>query len=894
MKLLKKLTKVAVSFLTVFGLSLNPIASLNVSAEDGSGTKVVQFLAGQHIDVGTVTFDNDGTNLFITIDTKDGWTMDTIHIDIGSSFFGVGGAPGQFSSGPMESNGGTHFVYTVPLEDWDAYYIVVHAEVSKAGRDGGNETAYAKGTKNFHAWQMVVKYIPCPPDDYSLDGNFIKYVEENNGLVDISTVLDEITFDLFASDQTTWLATFGLDAMGELDTEGMMVPLGTYYLRENSTNSNYVIDTSWITITVTKEGTWYSPTSLTNHLVRNDIIIDKYITGSESMLAGVSFDLFLAGSDTPLMSGMTDEDGRLVFEDLPNGNYVIVETATVDGFVLDSTPIEVALAGEDAYVTMNNDREELEYFEIYIDKYITGTQTPLEGVDFNLYLEGSDAIIATGTTDENGELTFDDLLPGDYIVVEVDGVEGYVLDDTPIIVEIDDEDESIVVFNDRVEELEFDIVIDKFITGTESSLAGVTFDLYLEGNDVVLLSGITDANGRLVFEDLANGSYVVVERTTVEGYVLDSTPIEVTLNGEDAYLTIWNDPIPMGWFSMHKYDGNENYLDGAMFTITSLSDDSFEPLTFTTEEGYFGVELPYGTYTIVEDSAPLGYININSEPTEFVIEGEGSVHLDFFNPERTVFRFRSLPFIKVMEESLFEDAYMNVKFGIYASEEIVYLDDQGVEQTIAQGALIGEYGVKPLGNGSYGIDLPENTMIASGMYYIVEKATDVNYVLDDGIYLFEVDVDGQVWWYDATTQEPLDQTTLTVTNELKRFDLVLHKVDQVNNKALVGAEFSLYNEDKEMIMGTTFVTDSMGNIVFEDVSNGTYYVKESKAPTGYVLDATWYKVVIDNEDAHVTVMNKVKETIIPTSVDSNLSGYLGLSAIALAGSVFFLLRKKED
>ena len=49
----------------------------------------------------------------------------------------------------------------------------------------------------------------------------------------------------------------------------------------------------------------------------------------------------------------------------------------------------------------------------------------------------------------------------------------------------------------------------------------------------------------------------------------------------------------------------------------------------------------------------------------------------------------------------------------------------------------------------------------------------------------------------------------------------------------------------------TLVTDAAGHIIVEGIEQGTYTLKETKAPTGYNLDTTEYKLVIDwpNPDA---------------------------------------------
>ena len=62
--------------------------------------------------------------------------------------------------------------------------------------------------------------------------------------------------------------------------------------------------------------------------------------------------------------------------------------------------------------------------------------------------------------------------------------------------------------------------------------------------------------------------------------------------------------------------------------------------------------------------------------------------------------------------------------------------------------------------------------------------------------------------------------------------IIINKVDE-NNMALSGAEFTLYNDNNE-VLGTA-VSDANGRVVFENLKDGKYYVKETKAPEGYEI-----------------------------------------------------------
>lgn len=117
-------------------------------------------------------------------------------------------------------------------------------------------------------------------------------------------------------------------------------------------------------------------------------------------------------------------------------------------------------------------------------------------------------------------------------------------------------------------------------------------------------------------------------------------------------------------------------------------------------------------------------------------------------------------------------------------------------------------------------------------------------------------------------------------NETKRGAVELTKIG-AKDKALAGAEFSLFKEDgTEIHKG--LVTDANGKIRVQGLAYGKYYFQETKVPTGYVLDPTKYEFFIEqsgtiNEDGTITsgvvVKVKVKNYEDPT-IDKKINGDL--------------------
>lgn len=154
------------------------------------------------------------------------------------------------------------------------------------------------------------------------------------------------------------------------------------------------------------------------------------------------------------------------------------------------------------------------------------------------------------------------------------------------------------------------------------------------------------------------------------------------------------------------------------------------------------------------------------------------------------------------------------------------------------------------------------------------------------------------------------------------FKLQLVKADASDsNKKLKGATFELYNKAKSKVIETG-ETDANGEIVFSSLlAKGTYYVKETVAPEGYVLptgDAAWTEISIDptiKENSSLTkkqgrfeltnlannsgdyvqyTVKNVKITVPKTGgMGTTLFTICGASLIVLAGVMFVVLKRKK-
>lgn len=162
-----------------------------------------------------------------------------------------------------------------------------------------------------------------------------------------------------------------------------------------------------------------------------------------------------------------------------------------------------------------------------------------------------------------------------------------------------------------------------------------------------------------------------------------------------------------------------------------------------------------------------------------------------------------------------------------------------------------------------------------GRYEVKEVAGPPHVNLNPNTYTVDIPLtnkEGKVLNYDVH---------MYPKNEIKHGAVDLIKTG-ANDKALAGAEFSLFKKDGTEVR-KKLVADGNGHIRVQGLEYGEYYFQETKAPKGYVLDSTKREFFIKNsgtvnEDGTITsgalVKVEVKNYEEPT-IDKKINGNLG-------------------
>ena len=435
------------------------------------------------------------------------------------------------------------------------------------------------------------------------------------------------------------------DDKGEIRISGIT---GTVVAKEVKAAPGYVIDQSTQTQTVTVNPLDTQTLTFLNEplcsltLTKLDSVTGKPVPGTEFTVKD--------GNGTVLGRYTTGKDGTVVVTGLvPGSTVVVVETKVPNGYVLNSTPQTIIVkngsnsvnsgtvggstggsgntggntnvgggtnGGND--LTFENDPKT----RLIIEKYITGTTTPLKGVTF-LVTESNGQVLGSAngeyTTDENGRIVIEGLEPGVTIIAkEIRSLDGYVLDTTPKTIQIKVGDAQILKFyNAPVGGLELIKVSESDKT---KRLANVTFEIRkMDGGLVDTVT--TDANGR-VHVSLDAGNYYAVEIESAKGFKVDATPYYFTIkDNEVSTLTVTNKAF--SGLMIHKVDSvTGKGIYGVSFLIYDGNQKPIDQVT-TDQNGYIYLDsLDFSGKIYVREMENKGYIADTQLKTFYIKPGE--------------------------------------------------------------------------------------------------------------------------------------------------------------------------------------------------------------------------------------------------------------------------------
>lgn len=332
----------------------------------------------------------------------------------------------------------------------------------------------------------------------------------------------------------------------------------------------------------------------------------------------------------------------------------------------------------------------------------------------------------------------------------------------------------------------------------------------------------------------------------------------------------WED-APMSQISFDVYDEDGNLVD-----------------TIVTDENGTGVskELAFGTYKIKEH-VPDGWVDSHvvynvkftwlQGMTETNLTASVTINNESCNTQVNINKVGEEAVLNNKGEYEYvEKPLKGVLFGIYAKDAI---KDYSGKEIAAADTCVG-YAVTD----SNGVASCDSKLVRGEYYYKELKTAGPQYVMDEDLHPFTLILaNSKISTFNVNE-------TLPIKNVLARGNIKVLKVNKDGRAPLAGAEFDVFNANGKIV--DHLVTGTDGTAMTKVLPYGKYSLRETKAPTGFVLSkATFDTEIIANGD--VPLLEITNSTITKLG-STDIFVIVGL-AIVFAGLltvICFKLRRK--
>ncbi|MDA1656740.1 SpaA isopeptide-forming pilin-related protein [Bacillus cereus group sp. TH150LC] len=611
-----------------------------------------------------------------------------------------------------------------------------------------------------------------------------------------------------------------------------LVP-GKYTLEETKAPEGYkAVEVNVVANEVVKQ-------EVTNEKVTGQFEIVKVDAQDKTKaLSDAEFEVYKDGKKVETLR--TDKTGKVISQKLEPGKYTLKETKAPQGYKLLKEEIEVVVEANKVVQVQVENAKELGSLQVIKKDAESGKV--LSDAEFRLKNENGQVVGEAKTTNKDGVVKFENLVPGKYTLEETKAPEGYKA--VEVTVEVNVVANEVVKQEVMNEKLTGQFEVVKVDANDKTKLlSGAEFAVYKDGKKVAELK--TDESGKVMSPKLPLGEYTVKETKAPEGYKLSNKEWKVTIQNENEIvkLEVENEKI-LGSLQIIKTDDKDQTkrLAGAEFTLKDVKGNVVKEGITTDKSGTVKVDgLVPGEYTLEETKAPEGY-ELTKQVIHVTVDGEKIVDVKVTNS-------KSLGQFEIVKVDAEDKAKV-----LSDAEFEVYKDGKKVEtlRTDKTGKVISQ-------------------KLEPGKYTLKETKAPQGYKL----LKEEIEV----------VVEANKVVQVQVENAKELGSLQVIKKDAESGKVLEGAEFKLKNEAGQVV-GETKTTNKDGVVKFENLVPGKYTLEETKAPEGYkAVEVTVEVNVVANEVVKQEVLNeKVKEEIKGqleiTKVDANDTNK------TLAGAVF--------
>ena len=548
-----------------------------------------------------------------------------------------------------------------------------------------------------------------------------------------------------------------------------------------------------------------------------------------------------------------EKNGCLKVESLPMGTYELEETKTLNGLVLNDKKYEIKFEQEDLIKKVYEVNEDISndttIFE-FSKKDITG-DNELEGAELSV-IDENDNIIDTWTSTENTHKIEGLVVGKTYKLREEISPDGYVKATT---IEFKVENTT------EIQKVE---MIDKIVEISKQDVAGTE----LEGATLV----VTNNKTKNIVDKWVSGKephkvsgliegeiYNLHEEIVVDGYVKASDiQFEVTYGKETQHIVMIDKIV-----TMSKVDIGGKEIEGAEIVVTDKDGNEIDSW-ISEKEAHIIKGLEEGkTYILHEKVAADGYVKASDIEFTVSMEKENE-HIEMIDK-----------IVKI------------VKTDLVTGDEIEGAKLQVIDEN---GNIIDEWTSTKEPHIVNGLE--ENQK-----YKLVEITAPYGYELTEEIE------------FVVTTDKETQLVEMKDMPILK--DIKVIKIDS-KTKEIIKEKFSFgIYEDEECnnLIKEVKSSKADGYVVFEDLRYGTYYIKETKSPSGYELSDKIVKLEINDNGVLVdgTLIEEIDsvygfefentEIEVPNTGDNRKPKIFiiisGLCGISLAGIIICDYTKKK-
>ncbi|HJJ05373.1 MAG TPA: leucine-rich repeat protein [Clostridiaceae bacterium] len=627
------------------------------------------------------------------------------------------------------------------------------------------------------------------------------------------------------------------------------------------------------------------------------------------------------------------EDYTLIIE---NGNYTLKQAEEI------KAQGEIELEGNipTIKITIENKRAKGSITVYKIDEYLDTNkqEIPLQGVEFNL-LDTDQNVIATGTTNESGNIVFEGLEWGKtYILKEKQALQGYELAEKNTYLSKLNKDKVVIVENVRKTGT---VTLTKEDEKTTEKIQGAKYGLYAKEDiynkkgeveyqkDQLISEKTTNENGQVTFEKLTWGEYYIKETKTVYGYELSEEKLLFTVNDQNVENVIQKTAKEVrskANLELLKVDDKGKFLQGVEFELFDENgnkkvrqeiDSGESQLTFKSTGTYAWKQNEDGTWQ--SENYHVNNSTATMESDEFTIQN-GTLTFDWSVSSESVnydYAYYTITNVKTGETigdantkiggTSYGTGYNSLKFNSVEQKlnagtykiSFTYIKDSsghtGLDRAYVKNAKIAYEKIVEIPyltdeNGSLKI---EN--IEWGNYYIKEKEPLSGYKKIDTKFEFTVNretfLNGNKVIASVQNSDTKEQVSI-IKNERKQGKVILTKYScnasgEETENTLEGAKFELYKSDGELV--GEYTTDENGQIVIENLDWDSYYFQEKEAPEGYSISDKKIAFVVNSKNVEFTqelkAYNKLKagEITINKTIKAN-------SLEAVHGNVTFMFK----